>query len=381
MNFLKHWFFSLFETLLRFLPFPCKTGLLRVGHPDSNAPVFLTGNYHLTVQRVRRALRGLDAFLVVANSRGINVWCAAAGGHFSNHDVISALKTSGIEEAVDHRKVILPQLSATGIETKVIAQRTGWKVIWGPVYAKDISDFLKDKCTKSMKMREVRFSLIQRIEMAAAWAFPMSVVFALVLLLFWPDAVIESIVMVWGIAVLVFVIFPLYSGQLIPRKKKTGSAAFDFARGGLQLVLWLGVFVGLCVYSTAVGGFSWKFMLSWSLLSLSVILVLTVDLSGTTPVLPSSLHEERLLEVALDTQRCRGAGFCGDVCPRNCFVVDKTGRTASQPHKHKCVRCGACIGQCPFDALCFESDKGEKILPEDVRKHKLNLFGKREISV
>jgi len=129
------------ETLLRVLPLASKTGLIKIGNPDRNSPVFLTCNYHLTVQRVKRALRGIDAYLLVGNSRGINVWCGAAGGHFTNHDVISVVKTSGIEELVAHRNVILPQLAATGVEAKIMQKKTGWRVIWGPVYAKTFLHF------------------------------------------------------------------------------------------------------------------------------------------------------------------------------------------------------------------------------------------------
>ena len=67
----------------------------------------------------------MDVFLLVSNSRGVNVWCSATGGLFTNHDVISVLKTSGIEKLVDHRNVILPQLAATGIESNVIRKKTG----------------------------------------------------------------------------------------------------------------------------------------------------------------------------------------------------------------------------------------------------------------
>jgi CO dehydrogenase/acetyl-CoA synthase gamma subunit (corrinoid Fe-S protein) len=138
MNFLKYVLFYILETIFRFLPIPQKKGLIKIGQPDKNSPVLLTGNYHLTVLKVKRALKGQNVFLLVANSRGINVWCAAAGGHFTHHDVISALKLSDIENLADHRAVILPQLAACGIEAKTIQQRTGWKVKWGPV---DIRDF------------------------------------------------------------------------------------------------------------------------------------------------------------------------------------------------------------------------------------------------
>jgi len=108
MNLLRFIGATIIETLLRVLPLPCKTGLTKIGNPGRNSPVFLTCNYHLTVERIKRALKGIDAHLVVANSRGMNVWCAATGGLLTNHSVISVLKVSGVEELVDHRNVILP---------------------------------------------------------------------------------------------------------------------------------------------------------------------------------------------------------------------------------------------------------------------------------
>jgi len=88
MNLLSYIIINIVETLLRMMPLPTRTGILKIGHPSKDSPVLLTGNYHLTIARVKRALRGIDAYLLVANSRGINVWCASAGGHFNNHRVI-----------------------------------------------------------------------------------------------------------------------------------------------------------------------------------------------------------------------------------------------------------------------------------------------------
>jgi CO dehydrogenase/acetyl-CoA synthase gamma subunit (corrinoid Fe-S protein) len=159
MDILKYGLFYILETIFRFLPIPQKTGLMKIGKPDRGSPVLLTGNYHLTVLKVKRALKGQNVFLLVANSRGINVWCAAAGGHFTHHEVISALKLSGIENHVDHRAIILPQLAACGIEAKVIDQRTGWKVKWGPVYIENFPAYLKNGQKKTASMSVVRFPL------------------------------------------------------------------------------------------------------------------------------------------------------------------------------------------------------------------------------
>src|SRR5215475_2199098 len=133
---------ELFETCFRLFPVPAHTGVRVIGTPDRSSPVFLTGNYDLTVRRVLRALRGLNAYLVVANSRGINVWCAASGGHLGTHQVVTALKLAQLENRVVHREVIVPQLAATGAEGKEVRRRTGWMVRFGPADAYDIPAYL-----------------------------------------------------------------------------------------------------------------------------------------------------------------------------------------------------------------------------------------------
>ncbi|MFB0566200.1 MAG: HgcAB-like fusion protein [Candidatus Aminicenantaceae bacterium] len=355
------------ETLLRFLPFPCKTGLRVIGSPDKNSPVFLTCNYHLTVERVKRALKGMNAYLLVANSRGINVWCASVGGHFTVHDVISVLRTSGIEQLVNHKKVILPQLAAPGVETTVITKKTGWHIIWGPVYARDIPHFVKNNLKKDQKMREVEFPSKQRIEMAVAWAFPISLISGILVLLFVPEILLPLVILVWGLAFALFIFFPIYSSWLAPDRGSTG----------LMFMLWGISISALLVYSIATANFSWKFFIQWSVISFIVIFILSVDLNGSIPVLKSGFIEEKQFKVMIDESRCKGAGLCVYVCPRNCFRCDRLKKVPVLVNQERCIHCGACIVQCPFDALFFESPEGGRIGPETVRKFKLNLLGKR----
>ena len=379
MNVLRYTAVTVLESLLRMMPIATKTGLIRIGNPDRSSPVFLTCNYHLTVEKVKRVLEGMDAYLLVANSRGINVWCAAAGGLFTNHDVISALKTTGIEELVEHRNVILPQFAAAGVEATLIQKKTGWKVLWGPVYAEDIPRYAENQFEKTPKMKEVEFPLAQRIDMAAAWAFPISVIVSLILLLFWRAAVVPTVFLVWGLSFLLFISFPLYEHRMNPGTKRTGFVFFDFGRGELQLIL-LGLLVaGFICYSITVGEFSWGFVLRWSVISLVIVVVLSMDLMGSTPTYKSGLHEDRLLNVIIDKDKCKGVGFCEQVCPRNCYELDKERKIAAAPRAERCVQCGACIIQCPFDALYFRTPTGDIIPPDQIRRFKLNLMGKRTV--
>lgn len=374
---------NIVETLLRVLPFPCRTGLIKIGNPDRNSPILLTCNYQLTVERVKRAVKGLDVYLLVANSKGDNVWCSATGGHFTNHSVISVIKTSGIENVVNHRNIILPQLAATGIEGKVIQKKAGWKVLWGPVYAKDIPLFIERKFNKTSKMNEVEFPITQRIEMAVMWAFPFSIIASLLIFPFDTQILLPLNILIWGWSLLIFISFPLYSQWLHWRKKTTNfskyTIIFDFSL--IPVIIWI-IFLGLLVIISIISkNFNLRLILGLSIISLAVLLLINIDLMGSTPLFKSGLHEDRFLKVILDEDKCKGAGFCEQVCPKNCYEVDKVHHIATVPRADECVQCGACIVQCPFDALYFKSPKGKVLQPETVRKYKLNLIGKRLIKV
>jgi NAD-dependent dihydropyrimidine dehydrogenase PreA subunit len=327
---------------------------VRIGNPGRDSPVLLTGNFRLTVERVKRALEGLDAYLLVANSRGVNVWCAATGGLLTNHDVVSVLKTSGIADRVDHRQLILPQLAATGVEGKTVHKKTGWKVVWGPVDATAIPAFLSGGSKTTRAMRTVLFPWRERLEMAVSWAFPLSLL-TLLVLPFWKEGVLPLVGLVWALSFLIFLSFPLYEERLHTSAKKV---------------------VGFA-YTVLAGDLSWTLALRWGLSSLVVLLLLGLDLTGSTPVYKSGLHPDRLMAIRLDQDLCKGAAFCEQVCPKEVFELDDERRLATLPRAEQCVQCGACIVQCPFDALYFRSPEGDVVTPDTVRTYKLNLMGSR----
>ena len=164
------------DRLLGLFPHRVPTGLLRIGKPGRDSPVLVTGNYTLTVRRVRDVLRGHDAWLLVANSKGINVWCASGGGYLTHHDIISVIRTSGIKDQVDHREVILPQLCATGVERRRITEATGFAARWGPARLEDLPAFLDRGARVVKSERFMRFPAWERMEMAALWGVPMLII-------------------------------------------------------------------------------------------------------------------------------------------------------------------------------------------------------------
>ena len=132
-------------------------------------------------------------------------------------------------------------------------------------------------------------------------------------------------------------------------------------------------------YSMLTGNFSWALAFRWGLSSLIVLLILGFDLMGSTPIYKSGLHEDRLLRIELDAERCKGVGFCEQVCPINVFRIDHDLRLAFLPRAGQCVQCGACVVQCPFDALHFRGPNGDVVAPDTIRRFKLNLLGNRKV--
>jgi ferredoxin len=350
-------------TWFRLLPWPTRPGLRAVGNPGPDSPVLLTGNFALTVARVKRALQGLDAWLLVANSRGINVWCASAGGHLTTHEVISALKTSPVGERVRHRRVILPQLAASGVEAEKVQQRTEWDVVWGPADARHLPAFLRGE--EPPGMRQVGFDLAHRLDMAVMWAGPLSLL-ALLALPFWPAGFVPLLALIWGVALTIYLAFPLYEPLI--------------ARG--SLVGFLLLFVGLALAGAALTGavagrLTLPFLLRWGGLGAGVVLLLAFDLSGSTPLYKGWTQAERGYRVVLEPARCTACARCEQVCPRGVF---STAEVASMPHADRCEQCAACIVQCPTDALSFATPRGSRVPPDLIRRYKLNMMARRERS-
>jgi hypothetical protein len=140
-------------------------GLYGVGTPDAESPVMVTANYKLSFDALRVSLAGVNAWIMVLDTRGINVWCAAGKGTFSTREVAERVKATGLEKLVTHRRLILPQLSATGVAARQVKRRCGFEVVWGPVQARHVSAYLDSGMKATPAMRKVTFSLRERIEL------------------------------------------------------------------------------------------------------------------------------------------------------------------------------------------------------------------------
>jgi CO dehydrogenase/acetyl-CoA synthase delta subunit len=138
-------------------------GLYCTGDPGPEAPVLVTANFKLTFDTLRKELEGLDAWILVLDTRGINVWCAAGKGTFSTDEVVQRVKQAALDKVVNHKKLILPQLSATAVSGRHVKKNCGFEVVWGPVRANDIRKFLTAGMKCDAAMRRVTFTLYERI--------------------------------------------------------------------------------------------------------------------------------------------------------------------------------------------------------------------------
>ncbi len=137
-------------------------GLYALGTPDETSPVLITANYKLSFDILRSSLPERHAWILVLDTRGINVWCAAGKGTFSTEELVWRIAESGLTNVVSHKKIILPQLSAPGIAAHLVKKRSGFTVHYGPVHAKDLPAYLDGGLKATPAMRRMTFSLRER---------------------------------------------------------------------------------------------------------------------------------------------------------------------------------------------------------------------------
>jgi hypothetical protein len=138
-------------------------GLYSVGKPDSESPVLVTANYKLSFDSLRKELHGVDAWILVLDTRGVNVWCAAGKKTFSTEEVIRQVNQVGLDKLVTHRELILPQLGAPGVSSHRVKKECGFKVIWGPIKAADVKTFLHNGNKAEVRMRQLTFTIGERV--------------------------------------------------------------------------------------------------------------------------------------------------------------------------------------------------------------------------
>ncbi|MFX1358139.1 MAG: HgcAB-like fusion protein [Promethearchaeota archaeon] len=353
-----HLFLSYF---LRWTGFPIEPTLIKVGNPTSESPVLLTCNFILTVKRVLKAIKNLDCYLLIAPSRGINVWCGACGDDFNTDSVLSIIKTSGIDLLVSHRTLILPQLSAPGMDPLIIKKKTGWDVKFGPVYAKDIPSYISQKYNKSKAQRTIRFPVSNRIEMATLYFFILTLLASVI---YWIVAIFLPIlnIILYLDTILIFVII-IYGTMLILPSIPTKT-------GKIKVWIYEGIFLLLIVLFNLIIIINLLYLIWNIVFSLLITLVMAEDFHGLTPIYKSELGaktwkkgDEKMKflfgeyklqpygQINIERDECIGCKVCIEVCPRNLYLFNEKDKKVDLTNREKCINCNACVKRCLAQCL------------------------------
>lgn len=142
--------------------FTINPGLYAVGNPDTSSHIFVTANYKMSFDLLRKSLKKINGWILVLNTGGINVWCAAGKGTFSTEELIKQIKSTHLKDIAPSGKIILPQLGAPGINIVAARKATGFNILYGPVKAQDIPEFLQCNYKANSSMRRVTFSIKER---------------------------------------------------------------------------------------------------------------------------------------------------------------------------------------------------------------------------
>ena len=265
-------YLSLYMTFLRVDP-----GLYRVGSPGPGSPLLVTANFKLTFNLVRGALAGLDAYLLVVDTRGVNVWCAAGAGKFSTREVALSHRAFRLAEVPHREPAVLPQLAAPGVAKHKLRGEFGIAAAYGPVYARDVGAYVAAGYRKTPAMRRVDWGLARRLEVTAFFALLNAAAAALPLAVFHRLYSPLAVAAVAAISFLVGVLFPWLPTRLHAVK---GLAAGAITAVPLILYKWW----------AGAGG---RTLAAWAVFLAFAGILLGLEFSGNTPVAsPSQMRQE-----------------------------------------------------------------------------------------
>jgi hypothetical protein len=243
-------------------------GLYAIGTPNPEAPVVVTANYKMSYDLVRRALAGRNVWLLVLETFGINVWCAAGKGTFGTSELVQRVAKSALSKVVSHRRLILPVLGAAGVSAHEVQRRTGFSVAYAAIQAEDLPAYLDNGEVTTPAMRQLRFNWYDRLIL-----IPVEVVLVLKVLVLVAAAIYLAALALGGAAVAVTaslayvgavltglavapVFLPLLPGRSFAVKGAVAgiiySAAFYALAGGSRwnLPVTLALFLGAAAVSS-----------------------------------------------------------------------------------------------------------------------------------
>ena len=112
---------------------PRGAGALRCRRPCGRFAGARLGQLQDELRPVAIGIGRTDAWILVLDTNGVNVWCAAGKGTFGTDELIRRIEATGLPEIVSHNRVIVPQLGGPGVAAHEVRKRSGFRVVYGPV--------------------------------------------------------------------------------------------------------------------------------------------------------------------------------------------------------------------------------------------------------
>jgi hypothetical protein len=299
-----------------------RPGLYALNTPTAESEVFVTANYKMSFDHLRHSLGNRNAWVLVLDTQGINVWCAAGKGSFGTEELTARIMDVGLARVVSHNRLILPQFGAVGVDAGAVSAQVGFRVLYGPVRAADIPAYLDAGREATETMRRVTFTMMERavlvpVEIINAGKFLLPTMVALFLLsgvyrggfsvarmLTQGGASVAALAAAWlGGAVLGPLLLPALPGRMLALK---GAVAAALALLGVQLA----------------GGFSGEGLLAvvgfWLAMP-AIASFIMMNFTGATPYTsPSGVRKEMKVSVPVQAV-CAAIGVVLWVSQR--FVV------------------------------------------------------------
>lgn len=260
-------------------------GLYALGQPQADSPVLVTANYKLTFDSLRKELTGLNVWLIVADTRGINVWCAAGKGTFSSEEIAYQVVKSRLGEIVNHRQLILPQCGAPGVSARRLAALCGFKAVFGPIRAEDIKAFLSAGAVADENMRSVTFTIKERAALIPIELYllikPLAITLAALILLssLGPDGLVAADALHRGGSLAVVILLAVLTGAVLTPLLLPWLPGRQFWWKGALLGSVIAFFVYLR-YAPLLGGTAAAGM---ALASMAISSFVAMNFTGSTP--------------------------------------------------------------------------------------------------
>lgn len=196
-------------------------GLYAVGDPTKDSDVFVSANYKMSFDVLRRELKGMSAWVLVLDTKGINVWCAAGKGTFGTDELVKRITEAKLDTVVSHRRIIVPQLGAVGVSSGEVKKKTGFRVSFGPVDVKDIPAYVSAGYKKTPEMSAIKFTMLDRMVLTpmeinpVMMKYPWYAVAVLLIFGLQPTGILFASAWSGGIPFLVLGLVAIFSGAFL----------------------------------------------------------------------------------------------------------------------------------------------------------------------